>query len=340
MAIRKILSIDGGGIRGIIPASVLVEIETRLKQANPPKTLGQAFDLIAGTSTGGIIACGLARPGAPLTAGDLLDLYLKRGHEIFHRSLWKVVSSVGGVADEKYPAEPLEQVLLQLLQDTKLSAVTGPKLLVTSYAIGLPPVAKTAAVPDSTRAPFFFKSWNVDDPTQPLSPLWDYRLRDVARATSAAPTYFPPALITSMAGEQAALIDGGVVANNPAMCALAEAQRLWPGDQYLVVSIGTGQLERDIPYRDAKDWGLIEWARPILSVLMDGSCDTVDYELKRILGATYYRFDISLGTAGDPTAAYDDMDLTTPENLALLQGRAAKLIQDRAADLATLVPLL
>lgn len=333
----KVLSIDGGGIRGVIAARILQEIETRAR-----RPLGQAFDLIAGTSTGGIIACGLAKPDGPLSTAQLLQLYLQRGSEIFHRSLWRTVTTVGGVADERYPAEPIEEVLKQILGDTKLSHVGNPKLLVTSYAIELPPIARSSASPDSTRAPFFFKSWNVDDPAKPLAAGWDFLLRDVARATSAAPTYFPPALIYSVAGERAALVDGGVVANNPAMCALAEAMRLWPGREYVVVSVGTGELERDIPYREAKDWGLVEWARPVLSVLMDGSCDTVTYQLDRILGARHFRFNISLGTRGDPTAAYDDMDDTSPENLAMLQGRAEKLLSDpqtqaRLAQLASLV---
>jgi patatin-like phospholipase/acyl hydrolase len=319
----KILSVDGGGIRGIIAARILQEIETRLR-----RPLGQVFDLIAGTSTGGIIACGLVKPGVPLTAAQLLQLYVGRGAEIFHRSLWRTVTTAGGIADERYPAEPLEQVLKETLGDGKLSDVTGPKLLVTAYAIELPAMAKVSARTDSTRSPFFFKSWNVDDPSKPLPAAWDFLLRDVARATSAAPTYFPPAEIYSVAGERTALIDGGVVANNPAVCAFAEAMRLWPGRDYVVVSVGTGALERDIPYREAKDWGLVEWARPVLSVLMDGSCDTVTYELNRILGDRHFRFDISLGTRGDPTAAYDDMDNTSPENLALLQGRADMLLGD------------
>ncbi len=319
----KILSVDGGGIRGVIAARILMEIETRAR-----KPLGKVFDLIAGTSTGGIIACGLAKPSAPLSAEQLLKLYTARGAEIFHRSLWRTVSTAGGVADEKYPAEPLEGILKETLGEGKLSEITGPRILVTSYAIELPPVARGSARTDSTRAPFFFKSWNVDDPAKPLPAAWDFLLRDVARATSAAPTFFPPALIYSIAGERAALIDGGVVANNPAMCAFAEAMRLWPGREYIVVSIGTGGLERDIPYREAKDWGLVEWARPVLSVLMDGSCDTVSYELNRILGDRHFRFDISLGTRSDPTAAFDDMDNTSPENVQLLQGRAEKLLSD------------
>jgi hypothetical protein len=321
----KILSIDGGGIRGVVAARILMEIE---RQAGKP--LGQAFDLIAGTSTGG------------MSAEALLDLYVKRGHEIFYRSLWREATSVAGFADEKYPAEPLEAVLRETLGDAKLSDVRRTKLLVTSYAIELPPIAKTLAVPDSTRAPFFFKNWNVGDPNRPLEQAWDFYLRDAARATSAAPTYFEPAVVYSMARERAALIDGGVVANNPGMCAYAEAMRIWGERRYVVASVGTGQLERDIPYHEAKDWGLIDWARPVLSVLMDGSCDTVCYELSRLLGDDHFRFDISLGTRNDPKAAYDDMDNTSPENIQLLIGRAETLLRDPATirQMARLAALL
>jgi patatin-like phospholipase/acyl hydrolase len=81
--VKRILAIDGGGIRGIIAARILVEIE---KLAG--RSLAQAFDIIAGTSTGGIIACGL---GVKMTAQALLDLYVKRGAEIFSRKLWQEI---------------------------------------------------------------------------------------------------------------------------------------------------------------------------------------------------------------------------------------------------------
>jgi predicted acylesterase/phospholipase RssA len=319
--LRRILSVDGGGIRGVIAARILHEIEVR-----KGKPLAEIFDLIAGTSAGGIIACGLARPGKPMGAQELLNLYVTRGAEIFHRSLWRVVVTMGGVIDEKYSTEPKLQILAEVLGDSKLSEVSQTKLLVSSYAIELPPAAKSLAVPDSTRAPFFFKSWNVDDPSRPLDPKWDYHLRDVARATSAAPTYFEPAVIYSLAGERGAMVDGGVVANNPAMCAYAEAMRLWPGCDHVVVSVGTGQLERRIPFWKAKHWGLVQWAHPVLSVLMDGSSDTVSYELRRILGSKHSRFDISLGTSRDSRAASDDLDNATPENIQLLLGRAQMLL--------------
>lgn len=297
---RRILSLDGGGIRGVFSAAILVEAERKLGP------LHQRFDLIAGTSTGGILACGLAA-GIPATA--LLDLYAKRGREIFSA---QPLSLAWNVLESKYSAAPLERILGEVLGARPLT-YAKTKLLVTSYAIELPPAARPEAV-DSSRAPFFFKSW--DGPNA--------LMRDVARATSAAPTYFPPYRFTNMAGETGAYVDGGVFANNPAACALSEALGLWPMESLAVVAIGTGQLERPISYESASDWGLAGWARPILSLLMDGSCDAVTYQLDRILREKHIRLDTSLGGPGDSWAASDSMDDASPENIDKLLGLASR----------------
>jgi uncharacterized protein len=118
---KKILSIDGGGIRGLIPALVLAEIESRTGKA-----VAECFDLIAGTSTGGILAMGLARDdgnGKPrFSAGDLADIYQTRGKEIFSRSLWKGAASLGGLADETYSHKGLEKVLEAYFGDDPMGA--------------------------------------------------------------------------------------------------------------------------------------------------------------------------------------------------------------------------
>jgi hypothetical protein len=114
------------------------------------------------------------------------------------------------------------------------------------------------------------------------------------------------------------MIDGGVFANNPAMCALAAARRLYPeARRFLVVSLGTGGLQRPIPYSKAKDWGLVGWLRPLLSVIFDASSDTVCYQLDEEVGEeNNFRFDIALGErAGDPEAVNDDFDDASPGNL-------------------------
>src|ERR1700745_3560277 len=128
--IIRILSMDGGGIRGIIPARILERIEEATE-----KSASDLFHLIAGTSTGGILGCGLAE-GKP--ARDIADLYADRGGEIFHRSLWDKVTTIDGLSNPDYDAGPMETSLAQELGETWLSGGRGAELMVPSYAIQLP----------------------------------------------------------------------------------------------------------------------------------------------------------------------------------------------------------
>src|SRR5204863_755766 len=124
------------------------------------------------------------------------------------------------------------------------------------------------------RYPFFFKSWRAQEDA-----TLDFPMRLAARATSAAPTYFEALrLETATSAEYYSLIDGGMFANNPAMCAYAEVRRLWPEADVALVSLGTGQLTRPLPWSDIKNWGLVEWARPALDVVFDGVSDATDYQ--------------------------------------------------------------
>jgi patatin-like phospholipase/acyl hydrolase len=294
----NVLSIDGGGIRGIVPALVLAEFERRTG-----KPAAELFDLIAGTSTGGILACALAKPEA-LSAERLVDLYEQEGPNIFDRSVWQRIHSVGGLIDEKYDDEGLEEALGRYLGDARLRD-TVTDVLIPSYDT-------------ERRRPEFFKSAKArEDPSR------DFALRAVARATSSAPTYFEPALI----GDRP-LIDGGVFAVNPGMCAVAEVLRYQPGAEIVLVSLGTGQLTRPFPYAKVKEWGLIEWARPLIDVVFDGASDVVDYQLTQLLGEQhFFRFQTELTTASD------DLDNATEENLRALRLTGERLISERERDL-------
>jgi predicted acylesterase/phospholipase RssA len=308
---KKLLSIDGGGIRGIIPATILAEIEQRTNR--PAASL---FDLMAGTSTGGIISLALSRDGGggvPKYRGqDLVDMYVNRGMEIFSRSFWQGVSSVAGLTEEKYSQCPLEEILKEYFDDVPLGQALT-KVLVSSYEI-------------ETRSPFFFKSWR-DENNQVL-------MREAARATSAAPTYFEPAQFR-VAGQKLALIDGGVFVNNPAMSAYSEARRLFPEETaFLIVSLGTGQLTRPIPFEEAKDWGKVQWALPILNVVFDGVSAAVDYQLRQIVGEHFFRFQIALDTAND------DMDDASPANLAALKCEACRILETQSAEIDQVCQLL
>ena len=314
----RILCIDGGGIRGIIPARVLKEILG-------DRPAHDVFHLIAGTSTGGIICCGLAKP-KPMTPAELMDLYVEHGSHIFARPLLRRLPGAA-LIEERYSAKALERHLMACLGNFRLSDVADLDLFVPSYAIQLPKPRTNG----ETRAPMFFTSWRARGEDLPLGARkeeYDFYLRDVARATSAAPTYFEPADIENTRGETFGMIDGGVFANNPTMCAFVAAKRRYPtAKKFIVVSLGTGFLQRPISLERAKGWGIISWISPLLSVLMDGNGDTVCYQAEQMLGSDHYRFDIPLGVKRtDLHAVNDDFDDASRENIQALLAKADDLV--------------
>ncbi len=316
MTAVKVLSIDGGGIKGIIPATVLAYIE---EQTGKP--ISELFDLIAGTSTGGIIALGLTRPGSdgkPMyTAASGIDLYVKEGPVIFAQRFPRTLP-FWQFFEERYPSGPLENRLDTYFGDSRLAdALTD--VIVTSYDIG-------------ARKPHFFKTRHAR--TQADA---NYLMRDAAWATSAAPTYFEPAKIDSNADPAyLALIDGGVFAINPAMCAFAEVRDVDPtATDVLLVSLGTGENTDPLSYDEVKGWGEASWARPILDVVFDGISDTVDFQLRQLLPgvdglARYYRFQTRLEGASDA------MDDASPKNLEALQQLGNELVASEKTTLDAL----
>ena len=293
------LSIDGGGIRGLIPALVLTELERRAG-----RRVFELFDLIAGTSTGGILACALCAPD-PLPASELVRLYDEEGPEIFDRSLFQRIRSADGLLDEKYDGAALDRALERFLGHKRL-AESRPDLIVPVYDTALP-------------GPYFFKTTKARE----NAGEHDFPLSLVARATSAAPTYFEP-----VAAGPRSLVDGGVFAANPAMCGLAEVLREVAPKDVVLLSLGTGQRTKEREFDEIKDWGLAKWARPILDVVFDGASDTVDFQVGHVLGPErYWRLQTEL------TLVTDDLDDASERNLARLRGHAEDLIRDQSAEL-------
>jgi uncharacterized protein len=316
-----ILSIDGGGIRGIIPAMIVAEIE---KRTNAPAA--DLFQLIAGTSTGGILGLGLSVPNANgrprYSAAELAESYRLQGEKIFpRRSI--VQEFVSEIAGPKYLHAGIESVVRQRFGETHLKdALTD--VMVTSYDI-------------EARQPFHFKSWAAR-----IDPAHDYLMWQAARATSAAPTYFSPVRIQSVDSTRShTLIDGGVYANNPAMCAISEASRLHPPGlvRFVIVSLGTGVLTRPYRFESALRWGQLEWVRPVLDIILQGTDAAVDYQINELLGefrdpTRYYRLQGVLAEADD------DMDNVSPENLRLLEQLAQQIIHENDGRLNELCGFL
>ena len=300
---RRVLSIDGGGIRGIIPAMVVAHIERKMG-----KPAHELFDLMVGTSTGGILALGLSRPGASrpvqFSARWVVKLYEEQGANIFEYSLWRKLRTVGGILDEAYSHEVLEGILGKYFAGATLGDCKTPTM-VTSYDI-------------QNRRTVFLKSWYADHQL--------VRCCDAARATSAAPTYFEPKPLDT--GDVASvLIDGGIFMNSPSVSAYAEARKLFPDEPIAVLSLGTGELTRPIAFGEARTWGSALWVMSLLDCMFDGVSKAADHQMQLFLGERYQRLQTSLESASD------DMDDASEENIRNLKRTARELINANEAVL-------
>ncbi|WP_353285279.1 patatin-like phospholipase family protein [Wolbachia endosymbiont (group A) of Beris morrisii] len=292
---KYILSVDGGGIRGIIPAIILAEIEKRSK-----KPIAEIFDLMAGTSTGGIVVAGLCKrdeQGNPqYSANDLVELYQEYGSYIFKSSFLRR-SIFSWLNCAQYPHKNIESILEKYFGDDTLQN-TLSNLLITSYDI-------------HNNCPFFFKGWKEAN----------IKLKDALRATTAAPTYFIPKHLKIDQIDRL-LVDGGVFANNPAACAYASGKRLFPNDDIVLLSIGTGRTDRSIEYANSKRFGKIGWIKPLLHVMFASSLDAVNYQLDQVIADKYIRIQSQLKIASP------DMDNITSKNIKSLQQEANAMIED------------
>jgi uncharacterized protein len=263
MAPYYILSLDGGGIRGVLTASLLERLEEK-----QPGFL-KKVDLFAGTSTGGILSLALAWG---MTASEARDLYVNLGNVVFADTLWDNIKDLGNLRGAQYSTGPIQQELTKVFGDAKLSDL--PKnVLISSFDL------------DNQRSdpvrrhwkPKFFHNFPTEDSDG------DEMIVDVALRTSAAPTYFP---------SYQRYIDGGVIANNPALCAVAQALHPATGKQQLdnirMLSVGTGYSPNFID-RENADWGLVQWAPHLISIMMEGAVGLAHYQSTQLLGDCYYR---------------------------------------------------
>src|SRR5690606_30347342 len=236
MAKIRILSIDGGGIRGILPGTILQIMEEKIQvyTDNPEARLVDYFDFVSGTSTGGILACGMLVPSpdqpqkAKYSLKEIVDRFHQKGGEIFRKNLLHKIWNLWGFRDEKYSNKVLRESLAEQFGDIRMSELIRPCLL-TAYEI------------EARKSMFITQHDAVQFPEM------DFLVKDAVLATSSAPTFFEPVKIPSLSGVNYVLIDGGVFANNPGMCAYAEVRKLTFGNttnptskDMMLISLGTG----------------------------------------------------------------------------------------------------
>ncbi|XVE70031.1 hypothetical protein DITRI_Ditri10aG0038900 [Diplodiscus trichospermus] len=325
-----VLSIDGGGIRGLIPGTILAFLESQLQKLDGEEArLADYFDVISGTSTGGIVTAMLTTPNPkdenrPLFAAkDINDFYLQHCPKIFPQDsspfapAAKVVKSLTG---PKYDGEYLHNIVREKLGETRLhQALTN--VVIPTFDI-------------KQLQPKIFSTYEVKK-----DPCKNALLSDICIGTSAAPTYLPAHQFetTDSTGnvKEFHLIDGGVAANNPTLVAMSEVTKeisrgnsdffpIKPNDyaRFQVLSLGTGtqKCEEKYPAQMAAKWGLLGWltcehSTPLMDVFMQAGSDMVDFHL-----ATVFQ---SLQSARSYLRIQDDtlsgtiasVDIATNENL-------------------------
>ncbi|MCK5634769.1 MAG: patatin-like phospholipase family protein [Anaerolineales bacterium] len=251
---KKILSIDGGGIRGIIPLACLVELEKL-----HGKPCREIFDMVAGTSTGSVISAGIA---LGISARGLLALYRELAKQAFQRlPLHQILFNLG---NHRYSNTFIADTLDEIGADRPLNSLMVDILI-------------TAKNLETSRTDFFVK----DSPGN--ASLWGMMtLKDAVLASIAAPTYFP-AHSTEVLGKEHTWVDGGVgVAGNPVYHAVVEAIHysagLYPPGDTLVLSFGTGRRPHPI---DARSASILKWGIWVLAEIMEDAGEWQTYVTRR-----------------------------------------------------------
>lgn len=275
-----ILSMDGGGIKSIISTKILAYLESLLKNDSENQSITDYFDFIAGTDTGGLVSLMLCvrdenkRP--KFTANEVFEFILHKGSDIYDKSMWKKLSSLGGASDEVYSSNSLDKILNNVFQEKKLNDVVVP-VMVTAYDLRNK-CAKIFNTTDASKGPR------------------NFALKDICRATMAIPSFFEPARIISESQTPYSLASGVLIANNPSLVALTESSKMdfksltdnenkpsYPSvNDIVVISIGTGNNKIPYYHDDSKDWGYLQWMKPVMDIAMSGNSEMVDYQLKQI----------------------------------------------------------
>ncbi|MDP8212131.1 MAG: CBASS cGAMP-activated phospholipase [Candidatus Zapsychrus exili] len=274
----KILSIDGGGIRGLIPAMFLEEIEKSL-----PEPIWKYFDLVCGTSTGGIIALAIA---VEKKMSEIREIYEKDGYEIFplenkNNLIKSAISNINMLFGhgEKYPSSFLEKKLKTVfkinddyyrMNDSKLG-VCIPSINISKGQVGIFKTPHKVVIPKKEK---FFSDENLE--------MWN-----VARATSAAPTYFKTTKINS-----SFYIDGGLFANNPSLVGIIEARRCnFDLSEISLLSLGTGGSTYQIDDKRAEKMNLLNWGgvKGIFEISLESQSNSIENSISLLNPKEYIR---------------------------------------------------
>lgn len=314
----RILSIDGGGIRGVIPLTWLMALEQRTGQRT-----AELFDLVVGTSAGGMAALALVSPGkdgTPYSAEEVRELNLDSAAEVFAQQPGRPESQTGA---PKYSPEPLRHYLESALGGLPLSGALRPVAVTTCD------LAHTEAL--------HFAGGGLDQ-----SVLGDAPMALAAQATASLPRFFPPVAFTDTEGRQRQLVDGGLAADDPALLGYSFASAMpAAADGVLLVSLGTGTSTGApgsglrLGAEQTQLTPALHGLEKDLSMVLSGPGQLMRDCLRLVLGERYVRIQTELL----PSASHDSDNAAT-ENLQELVSTAAKMVADTSAELDRLARLL
>lgn len=314
----KILTVDGGGVRGIIPALVLEYIENEIIRLtkDPEARLSDHLDFVAGTSTGSIITSLInvkrsdGRPKYKL--GDVASAYMALADNVFKKDFWRNAKTLWGLIGPKFDSKFIYEELSKLLEDNRMIDSINPCAF-AGYDI-------------TSRKPTIYTSHDNQ------LKYADLKIRDVVRGSTSIPAYFPPASFTYKTDgivQNNTVIDGGVFANNPALVAYIEASKtakilekeskVNPNTTFMV-SMSTGHSTlTSYKYNKVKKWGMGKWLVPILNILLQGMAEVTNYEMHLIYESygkkeNFLRIDPKINK-GDTNAS--DASKENMENLKL-----------------------
>lgn len=337
MATRHILAIDGGGVRGLVAAIVLEALDQEFKSIGKKSAVGDCFDLVAGTSSGALIAAALTLPapggGPSPTPQALRGFFEQHARTIFPPRPFCNIPIIGRLPQLFGPLHdpaPFESLLKMQFGDMVFGSARR-NLMIPAYSIDPRDIVLFRGGP----------AYAGRDEGQRYGMI---RLRDAILGSSAAPTFFPPHRVTNPDRSLAwTTIDGGIYLNDPAMAAVAEASRLFPGDDVRVVSLGSGRQTRNYPFEQARRWGFSQWVSPtgrfrtpLISAIQDGQARAVNRQLHYLLGDNYYRFDYRL----EKGRGSDRLDDASKKNLKRLTRGAMEMVEEMRPKLRELATSL
>ncbi len=322
--IITVLSIDGGGVYGVLPANILKVLEERTGQP-----ISKLFDVMVGTSTGALLVSGLTVPNKNhkprYTAAQIIQFYNSDGAKIFKQSFWHSVRTVRGLFGPRFSDKNIDRLINKLFgKKTKLSQLLSHVIVPCGEILNY--------------SPFWFNSNSAKSRQQQ-----DFYVVDMVKAAVAAPYIFSPYRFSNISGDWHNYgVDAAIFINNPTLQAYLDAKALYPHHQYLIVSLGTGvniPSKKFMKRSEFEHFGFINGIIPVVTAAYAYHAQQTEYQMRMLMKEKsaaivgYFRFNIKLKT---PQRAFDG----SKKNLKKINSLASLMVRRNLNNLNSLVQIL